>query len=322
MVWNGSISRACRNTPSRNGKRGRSLICSLPISALSVMSPFSVSRRATTGNIARHLNAPFQSTPARGGRLGGRLRNPRGDTFQSTPARGGRLSPPVLARRVLVSIHARTRRATRTGPVRQSGCRWFQSTPARGGRRSRRCVASRIELVSIHARTRRATAGHDAADVRDDVSIHARTRRATRRRPWPARHAMCFNPRPHAAGDVSVSESPAGIHVSIHARTRRATRPATANAQRAACFNPRPHAAGDGRQSRHADAISVSIHARTRRATRLCAAVERPCDDVSIHARTRRATPAVALRQLRQRCFNPRPHAAGDTPITHAVRAP
>jgi len=55
--------------------------------------------------------------------------------FQSTPAHGGRLGKDVIdVFNEMVSIHARTRRATFNTAAKQAGC-----------------------LVSIHARTRRAT---------------------------------------------------------------------------------------------------------------------------------------------------------------------
>jgi len=58
--------------------------------------------------------------------------------------------------RTLVSIHARTRRATSTRTV-NGITRSFQSTPARGGRRVDRGDGFGLPAVSIHARTRRAT---------------------------------------------------------------------------------------------------------------------------------------------------------------------
>ncbi len=77
--------------------------------------------------------------------------------FQSTPAHGGRRSGMrwrFASDRV--SIHARTRRATR---------------------RKMSCVI--LVLVSIHARTRRATKSIGQKSKPPVVSIHARTRRAT-----------------------------------------------------------------------------------------------------------------------------------------------
>ena len=83
----------------------------------------------------------------------------------------------------------------------------------------------------------------------------------------------------------------------------------------------------------HLDDSEVSIHARTRRATLVELDAVKP-ESVSIHARTRRATWAwrdsAALSESFQstpahggrprgrckpdsrRCFNPRPHTAGD----------
>ena len=57
--------------------------------------------------------------------------------FQSTPARGGRpVRGPANLKEMLVSIHARTRRATQFRQV---------------------TLGDPVSIVSIHARTRRAT---------------------------------------------------------------------------------------------------------------------------------------------------------------------
>ena len=82
---------------------------------------------------------------------------------------------------LIVSIHARTRRATYllffdfliTG---------FQSTHAHGVRPDAAENEDAAAGVSIHARTRRATANKAIIDLLISVSIHARTRRATRKR--------------------------------------------------------------------------------------------------------------------------------------------
>ena len=207
----------------------------------------------------------FQSTPAHGGRPRCRRRSSPSIRFQSTPARGGRRrSPAPITESPLVSIHARTRRATPNCCGGRLPDREFQSTPARGGRRSPR--------------------GGD----RRRVSIHARTRRATPAAGTTTR-ASGFNPRPHAAGDrvadVAVSRAllfqstPArgGRHYrewARHAVTWFQSTPARGGRQGSvvrtrSCkgFNPRPHAAGDPAFSPRTKPIDVSIHARTRRAT-------------------------------------------------------
>ena len=151
----------------------------------------------------------FQSTPARGGRPLDATHATACTSFQSTPARGGRpeisfqaedgqcFNPrphaagdaKIASLRSAngVSIHARTRRATRCG-----------------------LEAAGVDLVSIHARTRRATEKCQATTTSCIVSIHARTRRATSRAGIAGGGKVCFNPRPHAAGDQNPGdESPA-----------------------------------------------------------------------------------------------------------------
>ena len=143
------------------------------------------------------------------------------------------------------------------------------------------------------------------------VSIHARTRRATIACRVVPHCSVCFNPRPHAAGNATAGRACLGRDVSIHARTRRAT-PALRRPPR--------------RQL-------VSIHARTRRATltftkgndygkfqstparggRLAGFLASLVwSIVSIHARTRRATTPKPIPDTVPISFNPRPHAAGD----------
>ena len=75
-------------------------------------------------------------------------------------------------------------------------------------------------------------------------------------------------------------------------------------------FNPRPPAAGDLIPPPTARHEYVSIHARPRRATTFHP--ERtPVVAVSIHARPRRAT-GPSGDNGGEKCFNPRPPAAGD----------
>jgi len=168
---------------------------------------------------------------------------------------------------LIVSIHARTRRATGSRlcvlPVRSR----FQSTPAHGGRHARHKVIIALAVVSIHARTRRATSPFSKHWFHFAVSIHARTRRATDADIVINNTKRSFNPRPHTAGDT----------------------PECRRVNRRPRFNPRPHTAGDFSAARAGDCSSVSIHARTRRAT-MKEIAKLLGLAVSIHARTRRAT--------------------------------
>ena len=164
----------------------------------------------------------FQSTPARGGRLGSKGATCPSGSFNPRPHAAGDRSVANLAATSegfnprphaagdeafgdeplawrLVSIHARTRRAT-----------------------ADQIVLHNAKFVSIHARTRRATGGRNSVYGSVGVSIHARTRRATqsigkflswtmfqstparggrRSRSRNLRGRKSFNPRPHAAGD-------------------------------------------------------------------------------------------------------------------------
>jgi len=194
-----------------------------PCRCVGAVSIHARTRRATSVNSSFLLRTSFQSTPAHGGRRGQILLwpaaacfNPRphtaGDTtkdwtrcytrlFQSTPAHGGRHAyghtPPKMPG---VSIHARTRRATRVNTLDNLFC--FVSIHARTRRAT---FESKDEFivwyVSIHARTRRATTAKKTLQPNTVVSIHARTRRATTGR----------------------QDNASFTAVSIHARTRRAT---------------------------------------------------------------------------------------------------
>ncbi len=101
----------------------------------------------------------------------------------------------------------------------------FNPRPHAAGDIVRTVPDARAIDVSIHARTRRATGSRVHLEAYALVSIHARTRRATSGRPrpsigsgfqsTPARGGRrgpslrppagpgCFNPRPHAAGDMA-----------------------------------------------------------------------------------------------------------------------
>ena len=239
----------------------------------------------------------FQSTPARGGRHdSAACHATHRMTFQSTPARGGRRRRLDIAGiGGAVSIHARTRRATRAAARHVSARSRFNPRPHAAGDRRPRCRRARVH-VSIHARTRRATRRPRRSSPRSYVFQSTPARGGRRRVSSIARLLLRrFNPRPHAAGDRrlrrrsvadalfqstparggrprTVERGHAGVDVSIHARTRRATQ----------------------HHIRTAGSDTVSIHARTRRATPARHG-GRKHDYVSIHARTRRATLAEAL---------------------------
>ena len=164
----------------------------------------------------------FQSTPAHGGRrdvnldIGVRaLVSIHARTWRAT--KGGM----AYVEAFLVSIHARTWRATRTRQHSNSS-RLFQSTPAHGGRPGANGIIG-VLSVSIHARTWRATIG----------PCKSRRQRMFQSTPAHGGRRRRFADRGHA--DT----------VSIHARTWRATGQMRRSANPATCFNPRPHMAGD-----------------------------------------------------------------------------
>ena len=210
-----------------------------------------------------------------------------------------------------VSIHAPTRGATagQAGPA----VPWrFQSTPPRGGRPSWPLLVSfGSEFQSTPPRGGRHLS--DAITLRrEGVSIHAPTRGATSTIPTATTRTPCFNPRPHAGGDLTVLIAPG--HTFVQSTPPRGGRPPASShsASSRKGFNPRPHAGGDGGPSREAEHPEVSIHAPTRGATRHDAeivfdmtkfqstpprggrparsSVRSPVQGVSIHAPTRGAT--------------------------------
>ena len=194
-----------QSTPARGGRRWRRIGCGGNTGSF---NPRPHAAGDGQGGVkARRCDVfVFQSTPARGGRpaRGQRHRSslvrrsihartrtlhrvhaPRypDSGFQSTPARGGRHSRVArLGAHSGVSIHARTRRATRMYRCRREAYRSsFNPRPHAAGDDCSVVEGTAIESVSIHARTRRATTVRgfrQVATVRDS-----------------------FNPRPHAAGD-------------------------------------------------------------------------------------------------------------------------
>ena len=242
-------------------------------------------------------------------------------SFNPRPHAAGDLPASRLHAPRAVSIHARTRRATQACGLAFAGGIVFQSTPARGGRR--RARASKCWRLR--------------------VSIHARTRRATRRRAGPlAGCSVCFNPRPHAAGDASVRGTrmaarmfqstparggrlrPPGRRrsrhaVSIHARTRRAT-PVRRHCGTQHSFNPRPHAAGD-------DGGVAGMPPSECFNPRPHAAGDQFADAFAVRIIGFNPRPHAAGDPVQRlpcmsdaSCFNPRPHAAGDRRLCDRLR--
>ena len=188
--------------------------------------------------------------------------------FQSTPAHGGRPifgGPQRLGR--IVSIHARTRRATAVCRRKTPPKRSFNPRPHTAGDRAK---ASRPTTIWPF----QSTPAHGG-------------RRFCDHRPVPG--CTGFNPRPHTAGDTA-REAWAAVEAmfqSTPAHGGRLDGPATladvqlfqstpAHGGRPSLgdptcqnygFNPRPHTAGDSSFIDSSREFVVSIHARTRRAT-------------------------------------------------------
>ena len=283
-----------------------------------VVSIHARTRRATIGMLALDGRAMFQSTPARGGRPRRESDSDVGLVMVSIHARTRRATSRQTKRgaSTSVSIHARTRRATAFLPASwpalkhgrfnprphaagdgsyhaaQLRCKMFQSTPARGGRRS------------MTARPRTAREGFNprphAAGDGSRSAAYARLQR--------------FNPRPHAAGD-GLSAAPCTTSQQFQSTPARGGRHAGRGhgSRDGPRFNPRPHAAGDRTRARpYSLGADVSIHARTRRATVGPLAVAAAgAVFQSTPARGGRRSGDAPIAAL-HRCFNPRPHAAGD----------
>ena len=146
-----------------------------------VVSIHARTRRATLGSVTTPFCFWFQSTPARGGRPGVAETAYDSWQFQSTPARGGRHRPELQGepRYLFQSTPARGGRP-RVVHIYQAVIE-FQSTPARGGRPMRRCISPAASWFQ-------STPARGGRRVRQDNGNEAD-------------HG--FNPRPHAAGDLS-----------------------------------------------------------------------------------------------------------------------
>ncbi len=209
----------------------------------------------------------FNPRPHTAGDLntGARCRPARPVSIHARTRRATRCAD-TISRGLFVSIHARTRRATPKQAVFRSGVR-FQSTPAHGGRPITFRDPPFLSRVSIHARTRRATPG----------IFHLATYALFQSTPaHGGRQRLCagdfrdrqFQSTPaHGGRQAPVCSTRPACRVSIHARTRRATA-STCDCKMRIWFQSTPAHGGrrccvQGRSERS----GVSIHARTRRAT-------------------------------------------------------
>ena len=176
--------------------------------------------RATGCAAKKQERQKFQFTRARGARPLSHSGRSISHAFQFTRARGARRGRGFLFGEELVSIHARTGRATQ-GERGDPHLQAFQFTRARGARLSRYPV-EHDGNVSIHARTGRATVR--GAGTGDDarVSIHARTGRATASHLCSDPHVRFQFTRARGARPPPKGTGKTGS-VSIHARTGRAT---------------------------------------------------------------------------------------------------
>ena len=169
--------------------------------------------------------------------------------FQSTPSRRGR--------RERFSVF--------------SGKQMFQSTPSRRGRLIQLVSQSLYRLVSIHSLTQRETFAGLFLAHSGMVSIHSLTQRETSLasigltiatfQSTPSRRGRlywnltwfsrtCFNPLPHAEGDIlrSAYRPPPKV-VSIHSLTQRETLLQCKYITTQVSFNPLPHAEGDSKNN-------------------------------------------------------------------------
>ena len=224
-------------------------------------------RRATQKAVSLPTASMFQSTPAHDGRqeacrsrCRSRSFNPRPHTtgdgsrvlfcpsracFNPRPHTTGDARPLALTTAAdVVSIHARTRRATKWQRL-QSARKLFQSTPAHDGR---------LGIVHWHAANHlfQSTPAHDGRlrpgrrEPRSSpVSIHARTRRATALRSMGYTAHRRFNPRPHTTGDMFASIGTwcgGGFNPRPHTTGDKETADYKIGV---VGFNPRPHTTGD-----------------------------------------------------------------------------
>ena len=94
----------------------------------------------------------FYPRPPRGGRLMSDYETTGGSGFLSTPS---------------------ARRATRSLPIRLSGCPYFYPRPPRGGRRDPRVLLQRARTISIHALREEGDVSATSGEQTRSISIHA-----------------------------------------------------------------------------------------------------------------------------------------------------
>ena len=130
-------------------------------------------------DLIRTSSIMFQSTPSRRGRRFLPVSDDMSEVFQSTPSRRGRRIRIVL----YPPIHT------------------FQSTPSRRGRPIS-CVSSHTgNAVSIHSLTQRETMRY-SHDRNSDTFQSTPSRRGRHRKVIYFWERGCFNPLPHAEGDL------------------------------------------------------------------------------------------------------------------------
>ena len=250
----------------------------------------------------------FQSTRPRGTRLVGRqaLRLPSGFNPR---VRAGRDAVNLMhSPRLVVSIHASARDATRCRD-KSLPDELFQSTRPRGTRpRCRVCPDD--SAVSIHASARDATARCSALRCcrscfnprvragRDEIRLAA------------CGHVTGFNPRVRAGRDASPGCGGGLLPVSIHASARDATI-ITLGRLRIGLVSIHASARDATPPSPKPKSGSLFQSTRPRGTRRTGSAV--PClMPVSIHASARDATCARSNRRPPRSCFNPRVRAGRD----------
>ena len=191
-----------------------------------------------------------------------------------------------------VSIHAPARGATDCAQTMRARTYMFQSTPPRGGRRVRSDRDRRGDNV-FQSTPPRGGRQHRSAGCPHD--------------------SMCFNPRPRAGGDHSVTQYRSrSMQVSIHAPARGATVSSYRGTVGSSSFNPRPRAGGDHTRTRPSQPSHRFQSTPPRGGRRIRRQASRSLVRVSIHAPARGATAASSAHAPDIACFNPRPRAGGD----------
>ena len=166
--------------------------------------------------------------------------------FQSTPPRGGRLNPCSHRINFLaVSIHAPTRGATLSLVSIGTPKVAFQSTPPRGGRLG--LGGAGLLRRAFQSTPPRGGRRREFRNCPGQYLFQSTPPRGGRREMGTVLRGLqvCFNPRPHAGGDLLIGQAGGRMAVSIHAPTRGATWNGCFFIPCDDGFNPRPHAGGD-----------------------------------------------------------------------------